>query len=168
MRPQRIEGATRVVGESQGYIGLPLRDETFDCPVNGPGTPQMVTAWEVMPDELERLREGASVILSILGTTPPPLLMEVGEAPAERTPLSQDELHNVLAGRIAGSIIFPVYKRGGSYADVLALLESVIAGTILMLAKLGRDDVVLDTLFERVRERCAALRLGGIEPEGTS
>src|SRR3546814_14399795 len=40
----RIEGATRIVGRSQGYHGLPLRDEMVACPVNGPATPCMVTA----------------------------------------------------------------------------------------------------------------------------
>jgi hypothetical protein len=31
-----IEGATRIVGKSQGYLGLPIRDERFNCSVNGP------------------------------------------------------------------------------------------------------------------------------------
>lgn len=39
-----IEGATRVIGKSQGYLGLPLRDETVTCTVGGEGTPAMVTA----------------------------------------------------------------------------------------------------------------------------
>lgn len=41
-----IEGVTRVIGKSQGYLGLPLSDEVMNCTVNGEGTPAMVTAWQ--------------------------------------------------------------------------------------------------------------------------
>lgn len=37
----KIAGATRTLGESQGYIGLPLRDELQHCSVGGEGTPTM-------------------------------------------------------------------------------------------------------------------------------
>lgn len=40
-----IEGFTRILGKSQGYLGLPLRDEMIDCPVGGSGMPSMVTTW---------------------------------------------------------------------------------------------------------------------------
>lgn len=39
-----IQGHTRVIGKSQGYLGLPLRDVLIDCTVNGPNTPGMETA----------------------------------------------------------------------------------------------------------------------------
>lgn len=78
-----IENATRVIGRSQGYLGLPIRDETFHCAVNGPGTPMMVTAWQPTPEEIQRLVAGASVHLKILGTTHPPVMIDVGEAPIE-------------------------------------------------------------------------------------
>lgn len=77
----RIPNATRVVGKGQGYLGLPIRDEMIYERVNGPGTPSMVTAWEPTPDELERLKAGACVHVRILGNVPPPMLVEVGEAP---------------------------------------------------------------------------------------
>jgi hypothetical protein len=51
MMVARIEGATRHIGESQGYDGLPVRDEVVHCTVNGPGTPSMVTAWTPTPQE---------------------------------------------------------------------------------------------------------------------
>lgn len=79
-----IEGVTRIIGQSQGYLGLPLRDERVDCPVNGPETPAMVTAWEPTPDELARLNAGASVNLRILGVSHPPCLVFVGPVPVER------------------------------------------------------------------------------------
>ena len=77
----RIEGATRVVGKSQGYLGLPIRDEIISDSVNGPATPCMVTAWEPTPEEIERLKVGACVHIRILGDIPPPMLVEVGPIP---------------------------------------------------------------------------------------
>lgn len=76
-----IEGATRIVGQSQGYLGLPIRDETIHERVNGPGTPCMVTAWTPTPEELAALNAGASVHVRILGEVPAPMMVEVGPAP---------------------------------------------------------------------------------------
>lgn len=78
---KRIEGTTRELGKSQGYLGLPVRDETINCAVNGPNTPAMLIAWEPTPDELERLKAGAHVHLRILGVTPPPVMVLVGDVP---------------------------------------------------------------------------------------
>jgi hypothetical protein len=50
-----IEGATRICGKAQGYLGLPLRDELISDSVNGEATPAMVTAWTPTPDELAEL-----------------------------------------------------------------------------------------------------------------
>lgn len=75
-----IEGCTRVCGKSQGYLGLPVRDVIINDKVNGI-TRAMETAWTPTPDELERLNKGANVILRILGTSPPPQLIEVGPIP---------------------------------------------------------------------------------------
>lgn len=83
MQIGRIEGATRTLGKSQGYLGLPLRDETISCTVNGPDTPAMVTAWHPTPDELARLNAGAAVHVRILGSAHPPMMVEVGEMPTE-------------------------------------------------------------------------------------
>ena len=76
-----IEGATRNIGKSQGYIGLPLRDEVVDDIVTGPGTPVMVSAWEPTPAELERLAKGAPILLRVVGQIHPPVMIEVGELP---------------------------------------------------------------------------------------
>lgn len=70
-----IEGVTRVCGKAQGYLGLPVRDElsgTWPC---------MVTAWTPSPAELTALNAGASVNVLILGTSPPPMKVEVGPVP---------------------------------------------------------------------------------------
>lgn len=78
-----IEGVTRIIGKSQGYLGLPIRDEMVQCTVNGEGTPAMVTAWTPTPDELDRLNAGASVHLRVLGISHPPVMIGVGEPPKE-------------------------------------------------------------------------------------
>jgi hypothetical protein len=81
MQIGRIKDATRVIGKSQGYMGLPLRDEIVDCKVNGAGTPSMVTAWHPTPKELAALNAGAPVHVRILGVGHPPIMVEVGEIP---------------------------------------------------------------------------------------
>lgn len=73
----RIQNATRVLGKSQGYLSLPVRDEIHD------GTPVMVTAWHPTPKEIEALQAGASVYLHILGTAHPPVYMTVGAETTE-------------------------------------------------------------------------------------
>ncbi len=79
----RIEGATRVLGKSQGYLGLPVRAETINCTVGGRQTPCMVTAWLPSPDELAALNAGAAIHVRILGTAHPPIMVGVGPAPDE-------------------------------------------------------------------------------------
>jgi hypothetical protein len=76
-----IEGVTRIIGKSQGYLGLPLRDEVIHCTVGGEGTPCMVTAWQPTPDELARLNAGASVHLRVIGAQHPPVMLDVGDPP---------------------------------------------------------------------------------------
>jgi len=77
----RIANATRVLGKSQGYLGLPIRDELRNTIVDGELTPVMVTAWEPTPDELERLNKGALIQLCVIGTGFPPVMIEVGDIP---------------------------------------------------------------------------------------
>lgn len=79
----RIAGATRVLGQSQGYLGLPVRDVVLTCTVNGTDTPAMETAWLPTPDEMERIIAGAPIVVRIMGTIHPPIMVEAGDAPAE-------------------------------------------------------------------------------------
>jgi hypothetical protein len=81
MQIGRIKGATRLLGKSQGYLGLPVRDELINDAVNGENTPAMVTAWFPSPRELAALNAGAPVHVRILGTGHPPIMVEVGESP---------------------------------------------------------------------------------------
>jgi hypothetical protein len=76
-----IEGATRVIGKSQGYHRLPVRDVAVKCSVNGEQTPAMVTAWHPTPSELEALRNGAPVYVQLLGQAHPPIMVGVGSEP---------------------------------------------------------------------------------------
>jgi hypothetical protein len=62
-------------------MGLPVRDERIDCNVNGPNTPVMVTAWLPTPKELDALNAGAPVHVRILGTSHPPIRVDVGDVP---------------------------------------------------------------------------------------
>ena len=78
----------------------------------------------------------------------------------------QTELHNQIAGQIVASIVKPPIEAGGDYKDVLIVLESVIMGVMLVTARLGGDEIVLDTVVERVKERLAEKRLGDIETAG--
>lgn len=77
MQIQRIPGCTRVIGEEQGYKGLPLRDEIGNDPICGPGTPRMLSHWMPSAAELELLNAGGTIQLSVLGEVHPPVLIEV-------------------------------------------------------------------------------------------
>lgn len=78
----------------------------------------------------------------------------------------QTEIHNRIAGEIVKAIVKPPLEAGGSYTDVLVVLESVILGVMLVAVKLGGDGKVLDLVVERVKERLAEQRLSGIKPAG--
>lgn len=76
-----IERLTRVCGKSQGYRGLPIRDELVEDRATKHRANRMTTAWTPTPEELARLNAGANVHVCILGTVPPPMLVEVGPVP---------------------------------------------------------------------------------------
>lgn len=73
-----IAGATRVLGKSQGYIGLSIRDERMDCQPDGPNTPVMTSAWFPTPDEIAAIAAGTPVYLRIVGTAHPPVMLYAG------------------------------------------------------------------------------------------
>lgn len=70
--PVRIEGATRVLAESQNeYLCLAIRDELVaDCPT-------MVSAWELTPREIELISLGAKIYVYIMGEVHPPMMVKV-------------------------------------------------------------------------------------------
>lgn len=77
MIAKMIEGVTRVLGKSQGYLSLPIRDEAINEQKNKEGAyvweNAMVSAWEPSPDELVKLNEGGHIYIRILGTNHPPI-----------------------------------------------------------------------------------------------
>lgn len=80
MQIGRVAGCTRVCGKDQGFMGLPLRDETLIIENVGVVN-QMVSAWIPSPKELEALNAGAPVHVKIWGVSPAPMIVEVGDAP---------------------------------------------------------------------------------------
>jgi hypothetical protein len=83
MMPARVYGATRHLKAPSDWNkdedgpcgGLPIRDEKTTA---GPG---MTSAWQPTVEEIERLKAGASVYLTVLGTVHPPVSMSVGQPP---------------------------------------------------------------------------------------
>ncbi len=78
----RIQGTTRVLGKSQGYLGLPIRDEIVKLD-NGDEVSTMVSAWTPTPGELAALNAGASIHVSLWGQSHPPIMLGVGQTPDE-------------------------------------------------------------------------------------
>jgi hypothetical protein len=76
----RIEGATRVLGKSQGYIGLPVRDEKMVDGTTGDIVPTMTTAWFPDPAELAAINAGEAIHLRLFGSSHPPVYIGVGNA----------------------------------------------------------------------------------------
>lgn len=80
MIPARIEQATRFLGAPadwdearDGHCGtLPVADAADET------GPFMVSMWEPLPDELERLKAGAMVVLTVRGRCHPPVGIQVG------------------------------------------------------------------------------------------
>lgn len=79
MRSVKIRGYQKIVGESQGYLPLPIRWGEIEN--NGEVLPIMQTQW--VPDDEERkiIAEGGSIILTILGKTPPPVMLHASTEP---------------------------------------------------------------------------------------
>lgn len=84
---QRIANASRVLGQSQGYIGLPLRDDTLETAAGR--VECMISSWQPTPAELKALNEGGSVYLTVLGSAHPPVMLTTidpgNNAPKEPT-----------------------------------------------------------------------------------
>ena len=70
-----IEGCTRVIGKSQGYLGLPLRDGEIG------GVPTMTSSWQPTPAELAALAEGAPIYVTLHGQGHPPIMVSIGPVP---------------------------------------------------------------------------------------
>jgi len=83
MQITKPNGTTRVCGEAQGYLGLPLRDGERLCGVAGGAVPTMTSAWVPSPEELAALNAGAAIEVTIDGVTPSPMLVTVAPVPGQ-------------------------------------------------------------------------------------
>lgn len=158
MHPMPIEGATRTIGESQGYIGLPLRDIVIDSTVDGPNTPAMQSAWALDRAERDAIARGAPIILTVFGTRHPPVVIQTGALLAD-TPTDR---HNQIVATLIGLLVGDGTDRPGT----LVLTESVLVGVALATIRLGGDEVVLDTMFAAAKARLAEIRLGDVKAAG--
>lgn len=70
-----VEGCTRVIGKSQGYLGLPLKDEVIN------GIPMMTSSWQPTPAELAALAAGAPIYVTLIGQAHPPIIVSIGPMP---------------------------------------------------------------------------------------
>lgn len=93
MIPVRIAGATRNLGappnwnpERDGPCShLPIRDEVIGQ------VPYMTSRWELTPDEIARVQQGAPIELRIVGQTHPVVSLAIAEAATPAT--GRDRLH---------------------------------------------------------------------------
>lgn len=74
----RIEGANRVCGKSQGFLGLPVRDEKVTLP-DGTEANVMHMAFELTPGEFTAMMAGGKIIVSVIGDNPQPIMLGVGK-----------------------------------------------------------------------------------------
>lgn len=125
---RRINGATRVIGKSQGYLGLPLRDIVISDSVNGPGTPAMESAWEPTPNELMAIKNGRSVILRTLGTIHPPVMLYVDSVSQVDSITAQSVIDTMRKGIevMRDNATDPQVKKLGD--DMLMLVNRFLSG----------------------------------------
>lgn len=105
----RIARTTRVLGKSQGYLGLPVRDEVIHDAATGQLVGAMVTAWEPTPDEVDAIQRGGLVYLRIFGTAHPPTMIWAGEPEAvpDETLRSAIDVEAVARGVVAVRDLIP-------------------------------------------------------------
>jgi hypothetical protein len=77
------------------------------------------------------------------------------------------DAHNRLAIQIVSLIVNQPAAAGGTLSDILALCESVLVGVVLRCFELGGDEIVLDAVVGRVKERLAKARLEDLEAKGS-
>lgn len=74
----RPKGTTRVLGQSQGFLGLPVRDTVLQFG-NGQQCNAIITAWELTPEEIGKIHLGEPLMIRMLCVTPPPMNVYVGD-----------------------------------------------------------------------------------------
>lgn len=85
MKAIRFDGVTRVLGESQGYIGLPVMDHVMALAIDEGGggeVPCMTTRWLPTDEERLHIMRGGAIEIRILGDKHPPIVV-TAEDPSE-------------------------------------------------------------------------------------
>lgn len=105
----RIARTSRVLGKSQGYLGLPVRDEVIHDAATGQLVGAMTTAWEPTPAEVAAIRQGARVYLRLFGTAHPPTMIWAGkeEPVADEVLRSAIDVEAVARGAVAVRDLIP-------------------------------------------------------------
>ena len=114
MQIGRIEGCTRVLGKSQGYLGLPIRDEVITCSVGGPETPAMTTAWLPTPDELAALQAGAPISGAGVATSQGGATLSVGRPLSATTAAPASSIGDLAVVRGLNASTLAVAKTAGT------------------------------------------------------
>lgn len=71
-----------VAGREQGYNGLPMRVQRMVSQLKDGRTFEsdcMITKWMPTKEERQRLIDGEAVFVRMLGSTPPPMAVGVGD-----------------------------------------------------------------------------------------
>jgi len=79
MEIKKIKGYTRILGEDQGYLALPIKDDFTTCAVNGDETSVMYSAWIPSKEEINNVMKGCPIILSVIGNSHPPVMISVSD-----------------------------------------------------------------------------------------
>lgn len=174
MQIEVIRGATRVIGESQGYIGLPLRDITVFDAAAGRERPAMETAWSPTAEELEALNRGEPVILQLLGNRHPPVMIGVGDAVPD---MDREALCNSFTSTAVASIYAaagPLSDDGSArIEDLLSSLGTVCISIVLGLSAEARSAgltyrQVFEMVTDPVNDHLADVELAEAEPAGAA
>lgn len=72
MSPVQFDKQTRICGEMQGFLALPIKDTEM------PYGNVMTSLWQPTGDEIQALIDGACVFMHVMGDTPQPVTLEVG------------------------------------------------------------------------------------------
>jgi hypothetical protein len=77
----RIYECTRVLGASQGYLGLPVHDDAYPNVEGQPAIPYMDSCWEFNEEQRAAIAAGAPLILRLLGERDehPPVQLILGQ-----------------------------------------------------------------------------------------
>lgn len=85
MEIAKIDGANMVLAAPRDW-NEERNGECFDLPIRAEvlnnSLPSLTSAWKPTADELARLNAGAPVHLRIISRAHPPVMLEVGEVPA--------------------------------------------------------------------------------------